>query len=306
MEKMCFRLFCGLIFAGLIAGVALTGCGESQSVAADAPVAAATPKPAAKPLVKNAKVWFGSTPLGTTADLSAFTNKLKQKIEDRATNGPTKPAPPIDDPGSDPSSLEALTPPAGPIYTVYLRVDANVSVGDVLRLCKAVDEAGGTPFLLRDDPKPGPTSAKADPNVFLITIGDRPRAVPGIPAWDDEGRFSSELLLRETDRLTDLWVGRSFVGGIEIEADGSYIFNQKYENYDKNGSLADYPPKQRPMAKTELTAELTRELPGAARKMENILLIADAAAPFRSLADLRQAAGDLKVRLQVDVHETGY
>ena len=270
----------------------LAGC---TTQAAGGP-STAKPRPTVR-AQKDPKIWLNDVQFGTAANLSALRAKLKAISAERQKN-------PIYREQKANANLEDLAPPQMIAADVYLHVGPGVSVRDVFSVYKAVSDADGDVFLLRGDLRKPTDPVKPDPNILIISIGEKfndPGAY-GIPAADDDGLYSSQLLLIESRNSSDVLVARSFGGGIEIADDGGYLLYQKYENVDANRPLYDFPPRQKPLARSDLAKEIDLELPAADTKVRNLLFIASSNAPFQSVTDLRAAAGDRRLRLQADIY----
>lgn len=239
---------------------------------------------------KNPKLWLNNESMGDISDPSKLADLLSRIMKERADQGV------FSDGGSDSSG-----PPIITANGVYLFVAPDVSVGDLGKLYKAIDDDCTVQIFKRAPKKEAPDDAimMRDPLMLLLRMGteeSRDERLP-LPALDYDRKYSYDITVGTSADADDLWLNR-VTGSLEILADGSVIVNER----DFRGDApAKYPPKQRP-----LKGSLKEEIVGLSRESgldkDAFDVIVSSSASFKSLQEILKLADEQNLYVVINVN----
>lgn len=204
MMRHLFRSRCTAALVVLSCVVAVSGCGQHQSRASSAPTASAQKTAAASPV----PVLLNTEETGTTADLSKLSERLAGIFRERKRNYAYKPGT---------TEVEE---------TVFIKADDSLKLGDVIKVMKAVQDAGASPTSLpiEVDFDKAP-NIKPNPLTLVVTIGQPPRS---------DAEHFREIVGGIEIGLAPLTIKRSEIespqkGGMdaEITKDGAYLVGEQ-------------------------------------------------------------------------------
>lgn len=239
---------------------------------------------------KNPKLSLNNESMGDISDPSKLADLLSRIMKERADQG-------VFSGGGEDSS----GPPISAANGVYLFVGPDVSVGDLGKLYKAIDDDCTVQIFKRAPKKEAPDDAimMPDPLMLLLRMGteeSRGERLP-LPALDYDRKYSYDITVGTSADADDLWLNR-VTGALEILADGSVIVNER----DFRGDApAKYPPKQRP-----LKGSLKEEIVGLSRESgldkDAFDVIVSSSASFKSLQEILKLADEQNLYVVINVN----
>jgi hypothetical protein len=284
-----------LVLAVICLCVSVAGCGAQTEKAGPAKTVVPVKTQ------KNPKLWLNNEEMGDISDPSKLGDLLSKVMKEREENGVY-----ADDGKTD----GVLVAPPRPANGVYLIVAPDVSMGDLGKLYKIIDENCTIQI-----PKPAPKEDASDdavimpnPLMLFLRMGteeslDKHRQLPDLfkyrqlPDLDEVRKYSYDLTVESLTEADELWLTR-VTGALEISADEKLIVNER----DFRGDApAMYPPKQRP-----LKSSLKEEMAGLARDIElekkYLKVIVSPSASFKSLQEILKLADEQNLSLDIAVN----
>jgi len=239
--------------------------------------------------LKNPKLWLNHEPMGDIENLSKLSSTLSRIMNEREDQGV------FSDGGRNSSGPRSLT-----ANGIYITVPPDLSLGDLAKVYKVVDENCTVQI-----PKPAPKEVEPDvvvsPNPLILRLNIGKQEVlygsMQLPDLDADRKYSYDLSMGTTSDADDLWLAR-VTGSLEVLADDSVIVNER----DFRGDApAKYPPKQRQMKST-----LKEEIAGLRRESglgkDIVHVIVSRLASFKSLAEILKQADEQNLKVEILVN----
>jgi len=189
---------------------------------------------------------------------------------------------------------------------VYLDADPQLTIGAFAKLYRAMDEASGTVFILRN-PTPEPPAEPRRPNPLILivtTVGPGGRSTRPFIDWpiqDPEFEYSYDIELEIAKSAEQLKSMRMWEDSLEISADERFFINEK------QGPDADYGPrfsrvKQRPIEEAQVKDELAKLPVSSDRK----LIIVSEKAAYGTLLHILEQLNEPRTKFRIVVRPNAY